>query len=70
MNTVKRFSIPPALFALSAIATAAAAQAQATDVAPVQLDPVVVSVERSRQSSFDAPAAITAITRDVIDNGG
>jgi iron complex outermembrane receptor protein len=39
--------------------------------APVaELDPVVVSAERSRQSTFDAPAAISAVTRDVIDSGG
>ena len=35
-----------------------------------QLDPVVISAERSRQSTFDAPAAITAVTRETIDNGG
>lgn len=35
-----------------------------------ELDPVVVTAERTRQTTFDAPAAITAITRDVIDNGG
>ena len=34
------------------------------------LDPVVVTAERMRQNSFDAPAAITAIGREVIDNGG
>ncbi|MBC7992151.1 MAG: TonB-dependent receptor [Rhizobacter sp.] len=34
------------------------------------LDPVVVTAERSRQSSFDAPAAISAVTRDVLDSGG
>ena len=39
--------------------------------APVAvLDPVVVTAERSRQGSFDAPAAITAVTREVLDNGG
>lgn len=38
--------------------------------AQVELDPVVVTAERTRQSTFEAPAAITAITRDVIDNGG
>ncbi len=72
LKSVQRATLRPALFALSAIASAAAVQAQAQDssAAPVQLDPVVVSVERSRQSSFDAPAAITAITREVIDNGG
>lgn len=49
-----------------AIALAAAFPAHAQ----VELDPVVVTAERTRQASFDAPAAITAVTRDVIDNGG
>lgn len=35
-----------------------------------QLDPVVVSAERSRQTTFDAPAAISAVTRDTIENSG
>lgn len=35
-----------------------------------QLDPVVVSAERSRTTTFDAPAAISAVTRETIDNGG
>ena len=35
-----------------------------------QLDPVVISAERSRQSTFDAPAAISAVTRETIENGG
>ena len=38
--------------------------------AQVALDPVVVSVERSRQSSFDAPAAISAVSREDIEAGG
>jgi iron complex outermembrane receptor protein len=42
----------------------------AAQVAATQLDPVVISVERTRQSSFDAAASITAVTRDVIDAGG
>ncbi len=50
-----------------ALAAASTASAQ---TAPQQLDPVVVSAERSRQSSFDAPAAISAVTRETIDNGG
>jgi iron complex outermembrane recepter protein len=49
---------------LSALVAAVPVHAQ------VELDPVVVTAERTRQTSFDAPAAITAITRDVIDNGG
>jgi iron complex outermembrane recepter protein len=46
----------------TAPATAASAQ--------VQLDPVVVSAERSRQTTFDAPAAISAVTRETIEAGG
>jgi iron complex outermembrane receptor protein len=49
---------------LSALVAALPAHAQ------VELDPVVITAERTRQASFDAPAAITAVTRDVIDNGG
>jgi iron complex outermembrane receptor protein len=37
---------------------------------PQQLDPVVISAERSRQTTFDAPAAISAVTRETIDSGG
>ncbi len=35
-----------------------------------QLDPVIISVERSRQTTFDAPAAITAVTRETIESAG
>ena len=49
---------------------AAALPAYAQTTAPKALDPVVISVERSPQSSFDAPAAITAVGRDTIDAGG
>lgn len=35
-----------------------------------ELDPVVVTAERTRTTTFDAPAAITAIGREVIDDGG
>ena len=35
-----------------------------------QLDPVVISVERARQTTFDAPAAISAVTRDTIESAG
>ena len=48
----------------AALAAALPAHAQ------VELDPVVVTAERTRQTTFDAPAAISAVTRDVIDNGG
>ena len=60
-------------FALSVALTAgtlipAAVSAQSTR--PTELDPVVISAQRSRQSSFDAPAAISAVTRDTIDSAG
>lgn len=38
--------------------------------AQIELDPVVVTAERTRQTTFDAPAAISAVTREVIDSGG
>lgn len=37
--------------------------------AQVTLDPVVISAERTRQTTFDAPAAISAVGREVLDNG-
>jgi iron complex outermembrane receptor protein len=53
-----------------AAALAAAWPACAQTGAATQLDPVVISVERSRQTTFDAPAAISAVTRETIENGG
>ena len=55
---------------LSTLALALAAAYPATAQTSVELDPVVVTAERTRQASFDAPAAITAVTRDVIGSGG
>jgi iron complex outermembrane receptor protein len=49
---------------LAALAAALPAHAQVT------LDPVVVTAERTRQTTFDAPAAISAVTREVIESGG
>jgi iron complex outermembrane receptor protein len=61
---MKAFLPPSVLTATLASAFPVAAQ-------PVQqLEPVVVSAERSRQSTFDAPAAISAVTRETIDSGG
>ncbi|MDQ2735947.1 MAG: Plug domain-containing protein, partial [Pseudomonadota bacterium] len=34
------------------------------------LDPVTVSAQRTRESSFDAPAAISVVTRDTIETAG
>ena len=50
----------------------AASGSLAQSVAPssTQLDPVTVSAERSRQTTFDAPAAISAVTRETIEFAG
>jgi iron complex outermembrane receptor protein len=49
----------------------AQAQAQAPgDATPTVLDPVVVSTQRTRESAFDSPAAISAVTRETIENAG
>lgn len=53
----------------AALASAFAALAQTAQTATV-LDPVVVSAQRSNQSTFDAPASISAVTREVIDSAG
>ncbi len=53
-----------------AAAQAAFAQSAPSPASPVVLDPVVISAERVRESSFDAPAAISAVTRDVIEEAG
>ncbi len=67
-----RFSMSLAAAVSGAIAAAmltpCTVKAQAAD--PVELDPVVISAQRSRQSSFDAPAAISAVTRDTIESAG
>ncbi|MDQ6629613.1 MAG: TonB-dependent receptor, partial [Pseudomonadota bacterium] len=46
-------------------------QVRAQDAAaPTALDTVIVTAHRSRESAFDAPAAITAVTRQTIEDGG
>jgi iron complex outermembrane receptor protein len=55
---------------MSAVLGPAAGWAQAQDALPVLLDPVVVSAQRSRQPSFDAPAAVSGVTRDAIEDAG
>jgi iron complex outermembrane receptor protein len=61
---------PPLRCALAvAIGSTFAAQAQTAPPAAVA-DAVVITADRVRQSSFDAPAAISAVTREVIDAGG
>jgi iron complex outermembrane recepter protein len=53
----------------AAVASAFPGGARGADDA-TQLDPVVITAERTRQASFASPAAITAITRDTIETGG
>ncbi len=55
---------------LQALAQANAASSPASASPASTLDPVVISAGRSRQSSFDAPASISAVTRDTIEAGG
>jgi iron complex outermembrane recepter protein len=53
------------------LALGAAWPVWAQTAAPVtMLDPVVVTAERTGRASFDVPAAISAVTREVIDSGG
>ncbi|MEO7150784.1 MAG: TonB-dependent receptor [Burkholderiaceae bacterium] len=65
--------LSPLRLAIAALA-ALPAQAQPTrapaSAGAVVLDPVVISVQRTGQSSFDAPAAISAVTRETIENAG
>lgn len=53
--------------AVPMLAALQAASAQGTSNA---LDPVVITAQRVRESAFDSPTAISAVTREVIDNGG
>lgn len=53
--------------ALPVLAAISPAGAQST---PNVLDPVVITGQRVRESAFDVPAAITAVSRDVIEGGG
>ena len=48
----------------------AAAWAQQATAASAVLEPVVVTTQRSRESAFDSPAAISAVTRETIENAG
>ena len=68
-----RWSFPLKQLAKAAALTCSAwtvlsspAQAQTSNA----LDPVVVTGSRSEQRSFDAPAAISAVNRDVIERAG
>lgn len=53
--------------AMPALSATGSALAQSS--APA-LDPVVITTQRVRESAFDSPAAVSAITREVIDSGG
>lgn len=53
-----------------AASLACVSPAFAADATDATLDPVVVTAERVRQSSFDAPAAISAVGREAIEGGG
>lgn len=57
------------VFALAMLAAWAPSGAQET-ATPVLLDPVVVSAQRGRETSFDAPAAISAVTRETLESAG
>ncbi|MFZ2652072.1 MAG: TonB-dependent receptor [Burkholderiaceae bacterium] len=60
-------------FAFGGVCALTAFESQAqTPAAPgsARLDPVVISVERRGQTTFDAPAAISAVTRETIEAGG
>ena len=59
----------PGRTAIAATLAGGAFAALAQSVAPVT-ETVVISAERSRQSSFDTPASIGTVTREVIEAGG
>jgi iron complex outermembrane recepter protein len=56
--------------ALALAASEALAQSGAPSATSNQLDAVVISAERSRQTTFDAPAAISAVTRETLEAAG
>ncbi len=61
-----RIAARPALLAfLPVIAVAAPDEAPAS-----VLDPVVISAERAPRASFDSPAALSAVSREVIESAG
>lgn len=54
----------------AAVPVLGAISAVSAQGAPNVLDPVVITAQRVRESAFDSPAAISAVTREVIDDGG
>jgi iron complex outermembrane recepter protein len=74
-GTVDRFATKDSLsMRLAVICAAVPALGAALSVAAQgtvpMLDPVVITGQRVRESAFDVPAAISAVTREVIDSGG
>lgn len=65
-----KHSLNPGGVAAALFCLGANAQTPAPSAATTQLDPVVISAERSRQTTFDAPAAISAVTRETIEAAG
>lgn len=65
---VKRAIPTPMALAAALACGAGLSSAAAADAAA--LDPVVVTAERTRQTSFESPAAIGAVGREAIEGGG
>ncbi len=59
---------PPLAVLLAALGAGGEARAQQS--AEASLDTVVISAQRSRQSSFDAPAAVSSVSREAIELAG
>lgn len=59
----------PAVLWAAAPVLACVSPAHAQATAPA-LDPVVITTQRMRESAFDSPAAISAVTREVIESAG
>lgn len=68
-HTFARSSKPEARLQLTALACAIGALTAGTSWAQT-LDGVVVSASRAEQRSFDAPAALDAVNREVIESAG
>ncbi|MDQ6684283.1 MAG: TonB-dependent receptor [Pseudomonadota bacterium] len=55
---------------LLAFATSCAAAMAADEMPATTLEPVVVTVQRERETAFAAPASISAVTRETLANAG
>ena len=69
VRRVFRLRIQAVLSGAAVLALVCDAHAQAGPPATV-LDTVVISGQRAREPSFDVPSAISAVTRDAIENAG